>query len=100
MLTTASPAEPPTSPRNSRRRMVASDFYIRSSLMVRWRRPEVAGAGRTDTSLGVCEVRSGPQENVSLTLPLQRADDGVDHAARQEVDGGLAAELVARAALD
>src|ERR1700748_2680100 len=35
-----------------------------------------------------------------LTVPLQRADNGVDHPARQEVDGGLAAELVARAALD
>jgi hypothetical protein len=34
------------------------------------------------------------------TLLLQRADDGVDHPTRQEVDGGFAAELVARAALD
>ena len=31
---------------------------------------------------------------------LQRTQHGVDHAARQEIDGGLAAELVARAALD
>jgi hypothetical protein len=35
--------------------------------------------------------------NVAL---LQRAGHGVNHAARQKIDGGFAAELVAGAALD
>jgi len=36
----------------------------------------------------------------ALALAIERAGHGIDHAAGQEVDGGLAAELVARAALD